>query len=155
VTQGVPPEIGVVIEEACKLAGVALIEVHVRGADRQLRMEITVDGLAGVTHEHCRAVSRALDERLETDDFYGRLRAVDVSSPGADAPVKFLWQLTKSIGRTVSCTLNNGNKVEGKLESVSDESLALLVTPKSKKETPSSQKLEWADITNANVVLKF
>ena len=71
-------------------------------------MDIFIDAPMGITHDHCRAVSRGLEERLEEDEFAGRLRAVDVSSPGADAPVKHLWQLTKSVGRTVRVECTDG-----------------------------------------------
>ena len=91
--EALPERIRSVIVDSCNDAGVTLVDVVMRGQARQLILDVFIDTLEGVTHDHCRDVSRGIDERLQDDEFAGRLRAVDVSSPGAEAPVKFLWQL--------------------------------------------------------------
>lgn len=120
-------------------------------------LELFIDSPTGVTHSDCRAVTHGLDERLETDEWYGRLRAVDVSSPGADAPVRFLWQLQKSVGRTIRVERTDGSVVEAALHAVADESLTLTPkTSKSKKNAgPSEIVISWSDVKEARVILKW
>ena len=142
------------INDACIDAGVTLIDVVVRGQARQLVMDIFIDAPLGITHDHCRAVSRGLEERLEEDEFAGRLRAVDVSSPGADAPVKHLWQLTKSVGRTVRVECTDGTVVEGSLMQAEDDGLNVLPA-QSKKDPKPLVTLHAANIKEARVVIKI
>lgn len=150
-----PSDVRAAIEEACVEAGVTLIELILRGQLKQLVMEVLIDAVDGVTHDHCTAVSRGIDARLEGGEFYDRLRAVDVSSPGADAPVKYLWQLTKSVGRTVRVTTTAGQVTEGQLIRVDDDALEVQPNTKSKKLPVESVVVKATEIKEAKVVLKF
>jgi ribosome maturation factor RimP len=142
------------IEDISSEVGVVLVDVVVRGQARQLVLDIMLDAPAGITHEHCRAVSRALDERLENDEFAGRLRAVDVSSPGAEAPVKFLWQLTKHVGRTVRVVHTDGSVIQGTLVRADDQGIDVQPTQQ-KKESKPPVLLHAADVAEARVVITF
>lgn len=149
-----PDRIRTIIKDCCSEVGVVLIDVVVRGQARQLVLDIMLDAPAGITHEHCRAVSRALDERLENDEFAGRLRAVDVSSPGAEAPVKFLWQLTKHVGRTVRVVHTDGTVIQGTLLRADDQGLDVQPAQQ-KKESKPPVSLHAADVAEARVVITF
>lgn len=151
-----PDHVRIALLDACTAAGAELIDVTVRGTERQPLLDVTIDTLEGVSHEHCRDVSRGLDERLADDEWYGRLRAVDVSSPGADAPVKYLWQLKKHVGRTVRCTRTDGTVVEGTLVSATDDTLVLLPRRSGKPlDAPSQTTITSGDVASANVVISF
>ncbi len=153
--ENLPESIRTAINDACIAAGVTLIDVVVRGQAAQLIVDIFIDTPEGITHDHCRAVSRGLDERLENDEFAGRLRAVDVSSPGADAPVKHLWQLTKSVGRTVRVVRStDGSIIEGTLLRADDDGLDVQPV-QSKKDPKPLVSLHAADIKEARVVIKI
>ena len=145
-----PKNVQAAIEDACREAGAELIALEVRGQLKQLILEVAIDSLEGIRHEHCRAVSKGIESRLVDDEWYGRLRAVDVSSPGADAPVKYLWQLKKHVGRDVRCVKKDGTIVEGALASVNDEGLVLITKPGSTQVTIPSDVIQ-----EANVILKF
>ncbi|MCX6141246.1 MAG: hypothetical protein NTX15_10545 [Candidatus Kapabacteria bacterium] len=152
--ENLPDSVRNAINDACIAAGVTLIDVVVRGQARQLVMDVFIDAPGGILHDHCRAVSRGLDERLVDDEFAGRLRAVDVSSPGADTPVKYLWQLIKSVGRTVRVVSTDGTVVEGSLLRAGDDGLD--VQPlQSKKDPKPLVTLHAADIQEARVVIKI
>lgn len=150
-----PDRIRTMIEDICAEVGVVLIDVVVRGQARQLVLDIMLDAPAGITHDHCRAVSRALDERLENDEFAGRLRAVDVSSPGAESPVKHLWQLTKHVGRTVRVVHTDGTVIQGTLLRVDDQGLDVQPTQQQKKQSQPPVSLHAVDIAEARVVITF
>lgn len=149
-----PERIRTAIADSCDEAGVSLVDVVVRGQARQLVLDVFIDAIDGVTHEHCRLVSRGIDERLAEDEFAGRLRAVDVSSPGAETPVKFLWQLQKHVGRTVRVKQKDGVVIDGALVRVDDSGLD--VQPKqSKKEPKPLISISADDVEEAMVRITF
>lgn len=143
-TSLVPTHVREAIEAACKGAEVSLINLEVRGQHRQLRMEISIDSPSGITHEQCRAVSRGIDDRLNEDEYFDRLKAVDVSSPGAETPVRFLWQLTKHVGRIVHVKRTDGTVLQGTLLRADDTGLDVQL--KSKERSKSIQALEHVAI---------
>lgn len=134
----------------------SVVDVKVRGQHSQLVLEIYIDSVTGVTHDDCRAITTGLEERLADDEWFGRLRTIDVSSPGADAPVRHLWQLAKSVGRTVRVTRADGTTVEGKLIAVDDDGLTLtVVTGTGKNKTVVDQTITAADIKEARVIISL
>lgn len=152
----IPAHIRQVIEAACEGAGVSLIDLGVRGQHRQLRMEIAIDAPSGITHEHCRAVSRSLDDQLHEDEWYGRFRAVEVSSPGAETPVRFLWQLTKHIGRTVYVETTDGAVLEGTLLRADDTGLDVQPKNKGRSKTIAETVTITADtVKSAHMVISL
>ena len=155
-SQAIPPEFRAEIEQACATAGVTLIDLVVRGQHRQLKMDVIIDTVDGVTHDHCRSVSREIDERLSEDEFFDRLRSIDVSSPGADAPVTFLWQLKKNVGRTVRVEMVDGTVVEGPLRAVEDTHLEVQPSTKKSKSQPVSViTIPSSEVKLAHVVISF
>ncbi|CAN5430402.1 ribosome maturation factor RimP [soil metagenome] len=153
-TNPLPEHIRSTIDEVCAANGVTSIDVQIRGQRDQLILDLFIDAPNGVTHDECKGVTAGLDERLENDEWYGRLRAVDVSSPGADAPVKFLWQLSKSLGRTVRVIRADGTEVEGKLTDVADEGL-VVQPPTTKKKIVEQVTIPASDVKEARVILKW
>jgi ribosome maturation factor RimP len=151
-----PPHVRSIILDACEGAGVSLIDLVVRGQHRQLKLEIMIDAPDGITHEHCRAVSRSIDDRMQDDDFLDRVKAVDVSSPGADSPVKFLWQLTKHVGRTVRVKRADGTEIEGELLTAND-SLLVVAPPKQKhrKEPEPPTTIPASEVSEARIVIRI
>ncbi len=149
-----PDTIRTVVDDVCREAGVVCISADLRGQAKQLILDIVIDTIDGIRHEHCTAVSRGIDARLENDPFAGRLRAVDVSSPGADTPVKHLWQLQRSEGRMVHVVCTNGQVEEGTLLRVLEN--ALEVQPSRKKnETKPPITISESEIAEARVVIQF
>ena len=142
------------IEAACEAAGVTLIDLEVKGQHRQLRLDVKIDTIGGILHEHCRAVSRNIDERLAEDEFFDRVSAVDVSSPGAEALVKFLWQLTKHVGRTVHVERTDAPAIQGILVAVTEAGLD--VQQKGTKTQPGrTLSIPSDEITSAHAVILF
>jgi ribosome maturation factor RimP len=149
-----PDHVRTAITDACSDAGVSLIDVVVRGQARQLVLDVFIDSAEGIDHDRCRAVSRGIDARLENDAFADRLRAVDVSSPGADTPVKHLWQLKRSVGRTVRVVRTDDSVTEGTLQRVDDDGIDIQPARSTKEPSPLVT-FAAADIKEARVVIKF
>lgn len=115
------------------------------------RIYVDIDGDAGVTIDDCIAVSRAIESQLdrEEEDF-----ALDVSSAGADQPLKLTRQYVKNIGRDVEMVTFDGEKFEGELVAADDAQITIR-TKGTKKQAPREVALQRRDVKSTRVVIKF
>lgn len=83
---------------------------------------ITIDGDNGVTLQDCIDINRAIDHNIdsETYDF-----SLEVASCGATALIKNFRQFNKNIGRTLSITTKDNEKLEAVLTGLEGENLLL------------------------------
>ena len=97
-------------------------------------------------------VSKAINDSGILDKEYPDGMALQVSSAGIDAPLKYVYQYRKNIGRVIRITVQkNGNhySTEAQLLDVSNDSILI-------KRTNSAD--EWVSITDiiyAKVLIKF
>ena len=115
------------------------------------RIYVDIDGDNGVTIDDCIELSRAIESQLDRDaeDF-----ALDVSSAGADQPLKLTRQLVKNIGREVEAVTFDGQKTVGEL-TAADEASVTLRTPGTKKQPSEEVVLQRRDVKSIKVVIKF
>lgn len=85
--------------------GVHVIEVKARPAKKALVIEVFADSEHGVDVEDLARLNRALGDVLETDPAFTFEYRIEVSSPGATAPLQFGWQYTRHVGRSLRATL--------------------------------------------------
>lgn len=83
---------------------------------------ITIDGDNGVTLQDCIDINRAIDHNIDPEayDF-----SLEVASCGATAPIKNFRQFNKNIGRTLSITTKDNEKLEATLTGLEGENLLL------------------------------
>ncbi|MES2766870.1 MAG: hypothetical protein V4642_13430, partial [Bacteroidota bacterium] len=145
------------ITSICEEKGVHIVEASLRGNPMKQRLELFIDSEDGVTHTHCHAISRAIDDAFENTDFIDSVEHIDVSSPGADSPLKFSWQYVKHAGRTLEGSLKNGTAFKGKI--LSSDSNAVTISPEVDKKTlkrhqkPEPQILPFADIDYSDLTI--
>ncbi len=115
------------------------------------RIFVDIDGDNGVNIDDCIELSRAIEGQLNRDeeDF-----ALDVSSAGADQPLKLTRQYVKNIGRDVEVVCFDGQKIEGTLVEADDERITVR-TPGTKKQAPQEQTLDRKDVKSTRVAIKF
>ena len=115
------------------------------------RIFVDIDGDNGVTIDDCIELSRAIEGQLdrEEEDF-----ELNVSSAGADMPLKLTRQYRKNVGRELEVVMVDGEKAEGTLEDASDEGIVLR-TKGTKKRAPETLHLAYRDIKSARVAIKF
>ncbi|MCB0606071.1 MAG: ribosome maturation factor [Lewinellaceae bacterium] len=89
------------------------------------KLEIFIDSDSGVTFEKCQQISRYLESYLDTEGWLGDDYTLEVSSPGASRPLKFLRQYPKHLGRTLEISLADGEVKKGVLKAVSAEVVSL------------------------------
>ena len=80
--------------------------------------------------------------------------ALDVSSAGADQPLKLIRQYRKNVGRDLEVVTTDGERAEGTLEDASDEGIVIR-TPGTKKQPAETLRFAYRDIKAARVAIKF
>jgi ribosome maturation factor RimP len=109
--------------------GFFLIDMVLRGNDKNRVIEIYIDGEKNISAEDCAKVSRELASVIESQNLFESNYRLDISSPGTERPLIFLKQYPKHINRKfdISYTQNdNVKKLSGKLLDVRGDELTFL-----------------------------
>ncbi|MBI3258774.1 MAG: hypothetical protein HYZ54_04770 [Ignavibacteriae bacterium] len=155
-----PDHIVEYLQKLCKENEVHLLEAVLRGSPQKMLLEVFIDSETGIVHSNCKNIGKSLNDLSETDEFLSKVSQIEVSSPGADQPLRFPWQYSKHIGRVLECNLKNKIKIQGKLISADAESITLALKPsKSPKITTEQSANEmtvpFSDIVSSKVVISF
>lgn len=140
------------LDEIISTTDYYLVDVVV--SDSKIRKKITVfiDSDEGISIDECGEVSRKLG--IELEEIIDIAFILEVSSPGADSPLKFERQYAKNIGRTLKVILEDQSEVKGTLTQVSDRKITL--EPEAKKKIkPEAMTLMIENIKEARVVISF
>ena len=128
--------------------------VDVVVSDSKIRKKITVfiDSDEGISIDECGKVSQELGKELE--EIIDIAFILEVSSPGADSPLKFERQYAKNIGRTLKVILEDSSELKGMLSQVSEGKIT--IAPEAKKKIkPETVILSIDKIKEAKVVISF
>jgi len=120
-------------------------------------IKIYLDADNGLGIEKCIKINRALYKVMEEMGMYpdGDF-SLEVSSPGVDEPLKLLRQYKKNVGRNVEVITNDDMKQEGKLVSLTDNTITIEYTEgKGKKAATKQVEISFADIKQTKVQVKF
>jgi len=133
-----------------------LFLVDVRLLPSQLLL-IHVDGDQGISIQDCAAISRHVGFHLEEENLMEKAYHLEVSSPGVGEPLRLMRQYKKNIGRTVSVKTAGGEKMEGKLLSVNDETITIeiKVKEKGKKAALVETPVAFNQIVETKVLISF
>ena len=106
-------------------------------------IRVLIDGDEGAPISDCVKVSRIIEGSLdrEVEDF-----ELQVSTPGADQPIKIWRQYNKHVGRELEVKLVEGGKITGVLEEVKPEELVLKTREKRRIEGRKAK--EWVEETH-------
>ena len=119
---------------------------------------MVIDGDDGVTVQDCMKISRAIEHNLDRDevDF-----ALEVASAGATAPLALPRQYKKNVGRKLEVKTSEAT-IEGNLTAASDDGIILewkarepKPIGKGKVTVQKKQEIDFSDIKEAKVILKF
>lgn len=81
--------------------GLEIMEVEFLKEGGQQILRVTLDSPAGITHADCEAVSRRLDALLDAQELVESAYALEVSSPGAERPLRSDRDFARFAGRRV------------------------------------------------------
>jgi ribosome maturation factor RimP len=131
-----------------------LVEIWIKPTNN---IKIYIDGNQGVTVETLVSLNRKLYHQLEEEGVYpdGNF-SLELSSPGLDEPLKLHRQYIKNIGRFVEVLTNEGVKIEGKMNAVTEENIEVEETKgKGKKQEIKLHTIPFTDIKSTKIQIKF
>lgn len=137
-----------------------IIKESLEGSDKFLvnmkitpdnRIFVDIDGDNGINIDDCILLSRTIENQLnrDEDDF-----ELNVSSAGADSPLKMPRQYRRHVGRVLAVETFDDTTFEGTLTQCDNETF-VLQTKGTKKVAPQVLTFNYADVRTAKVVLKF
>ncbi len=154
-----------ILEKATTLArgrGLEVLHFTARGSDARPVLEIVLDGPRAVGLEDCESISKALDTEIETFLNSNINYRLDVLSPGIEEPIKYDYQLERSIGKSLEITFTKEEKpitTHGLLESYTDKELTIIERKTMKKGQPvktgEKKTIKRASITKLHQVVVF
>ena len=140
------------VEPSLRHLGMDLVDLQWRPG-RQSILRLVIDSAAGVTLGDCERVSNAVGAVLDAYDPIAGRYSLEVSSPGAERPIRSDEQWRASVGRRVNVRLATGDSelvVEGRLVGLDDAELRLETRERNRRRTVA---LARADVVAARVVV--
>jgi ribosome maturation factor RimP len=133
-----------------------LVDVVVKGKTGNQKIQVFIDGDQSVDIDECSKISRRLSDELEERNLIEGKYVMEVSSPGADRPLKYVRQYPKHVGRELEIVTRNNKSYQGILIGVVDNSIELSISSgKVKNELKSDTlKLSIDEIDKARVVVR-
>jgi ribosome maturation factor RimP len=112
-------------DAACSSHDCECMDVEVKRGRTNL-VRIIVDSDSGVDLDRCAQVSSQLSRMLDADDLIPFSYTLEVTTPGADRPLKAPREFARNIGRPLRIVTQADSKpTEGKLVSVDEEKVTL------------------------------
>ena len=142
----------------CKLLleteDVFLVSVRIKPTNN---IKVFLDADAGLNIDKCVKINRAMYRIIEEEGWYpdGNF-SLEVSSPGIDEPLQLNRQYKKNIGRRVEVTTHDEAKQEGKLLTVSEETMTIeYMEGKNKKAVIVTKEIPFDQVKQTIVLIAF
>jgi ribosome maturation factor RimP len=120
---------------------------------RSSLLRLVIDSAAGVTLDDCERVSHAVGAVLDAYDPIAGRYTMEVSSPGAERPLRSDADWQGAIGRRVNVRLRSGDAeliVEGRLVGVDDASVDIEARERNRRPLVTVPR---ADVVAARIVV--
>lgn len=126
------------------------------GADNKIL--VLADKDTGLALQDCKMINRFIENALGEEHEY----ALEVSSPGADMPLKLPRQYKKHVGRTLQVTKTDDTVIEAELMASDDEGITIEWKTREKKPEGKGKvtvthnvNLMYQDIKQTIVLITF
>lgn len=120
-------------------------------------IKVFLDADQGISIAGCARYNRALYKKIEEAGWFPEGDfSLEVSSPGLDEPLKTGRQYRNNTGRHAEVTLNDGSKLSGVLQSVTEDGIVLEETKgKNKKKEVVAHSLLFDNIKQTKIQVVF
>src|SRR5205823_4219705 len=108
--------------------GYELYDLTLAGSGGNTTLRVRIDRPDGVTLDDCERVSKSLGALLDQADPFPTRYELEVSSPGAERPLRNLDEYRRFVGKRANVRYRIGDSeqvAEGRLMAVSDEAIEL------------------------------
>lgn len=106
-----------------------VVGVEIRGYQGSRVVQVTLDADAGAGLDDLAEASRRLSFLLDTEDTVKGHYRLDVTSPGADEPLRFPRQFPRNIGRNLEVRYRGEGEIDetvtGELTSATDTAITI------------------------------
>jgi ribosome maturation factor RimP len=107
-----PEELLAMIEPVLEQLGIELVELLIHGKGHRTIVRILVDEVGGINIDRITQASRAIADRLDQTDAIPTRYTLEVSSPGADRPLKTERDFVRHTGRKVKIQYDRNESME-------------------------------------------
>ena len=131
-----------------------LVSVKVKPTNN---IKVYLDADSGLSIDRCVKINRQMYRFIEENAWYpdGNF-SLEVSSPGIDEPLQLNRQYKKNIGRRVEVTTHDETKQEGKLLTVSEETMTIeYMEGKNKKAVIVTKEIPFDQVKQTIVLIAF
>lgn len=143
------------VNDITKNTEVFLVEVRISEVNQKITIIVDADILLDV--DKCADINRYVLEKL--DELYpDNTYTIEVSSPGADKPLKLVRQYYKHIGRIIQVELNSGESHKGWLKEINNDGIILedrKINLLSKKKVKPDIQINLSQIKESIVAISF
>jgi ribosome maturation factor RimP len=115
-----------VVTPIVEQAGAYLVDLVFKVEHRSRIVQVQIDTDAGVTIDTCAVISRELGPLIDTVEGLQGPYRLEVTSPGADKPLRMLRQYPRHVGRPFKLKLRSGDGTKpfrGRLSAVQGSTL--------------------------------
>ncbi|MER6999458.1 ribosome maturation factor RimP [Streptomyces sp. NPDC000410] len=143
------------LEPLVSAADLDLEEIELSRAGRRRVLRIVVDSEEGVDLDACAELSRVISDKLDATDAMGEDEyQLEVTSPGAERPLKEHRHYVRAKGRLARFTLHEGGELVARILDLDDDGLDLEV-PGVKGRKPTARRVAFDEIAKARVEIEF
>ena len=140
----------------CEETGTYLVDVQYEEEQGTWYLRIFIDTDMGLTMEECVAVTELMSAKLDEEDFIADEYMMEVSSPGAERPLKTAQALTEAVGYHVNVTVKEAideiSEFQGDLISFDSTLLVLECLFKTRKK---KVEIDYRNVEKARLAVKF
>lgn len=149
-------EVEKLLDELITSRNLELVDLQFVREGKNNYLRVYIDKEGGIDLEECSIVAEILSEKLDEANIIQSSYYLDVSSPGAERPLKTKEDLQKSVGKYVHVTLNKhidgANQYTGTLIDFSNDTLTLEYQF---KHTKKQVKIPYEEIAKARLAVKL
>lgn len=132
------------VQPSLRHLGLDLVDLQWRPG-RSSTLRLVIDSPAGVTLDDCERVSHAVGAVLDAYDPIAGRYALEVSSPGAERPLRTDAEWRAAVGRRVNVRLRSGEAeliVEGRLLGLDDTAVEIEARDRNRRRLTSVPRSE-------------